>query len=334
VVTIGRADGEAPYLLHRIQDVELLSDGHVVVADEGSQKVRVFDSSGVFVREMGGRGQGPGEFTYLWTLEARLDTIAAYDPDERRLTRFLLSGELLSTQRFESGDARPELYIGRYSTGDHVLGWIRRPPTPPDHTVVTPDIMEVGRFGADGRFEEVLGSWPGMRRLGSPVPFSGHFLPVLIGDTLFLTDGMNGAIHAIEPETTARTFHVDAPVLSSAAALARLEGAILDTARLTQTRTILETPGTDSVPSFSEMFVDDQARVWLKTYDPATDSHHLMRPRTGGEWLAVDSSGRVLARLRVPDGFRPMGIRGERAYGVSRDELGVERVLVYALVRE
>lgn len=48
-VTIGAAQGEAPYLLYDVRDASTLSDGRIVVADGASDEVRVFDPDGVEV---------------------------------------------------------------------------------------------------------------------------------------------------------------------------------------------------------------------------------------------------------------------------------------------
>ena len=64
-VTIGAAEGEAPYLLHRVRRAATLSDGRIVVADGASNEVRVFDPDGVHLVSWGGEGEGPGEFDAL-----------------------------------------------------------------------------------------------------------------------------------------------------------------------------------------------------------------------------------------------------------------------------
>ena len=56
VVNIGSADGEDPYLFHRVWDMATLSDGRIAVADARAQEVRVFDTAGVHVATWGGRG--------------------------------------------------------------------------------------------------------------------------------------------------------------------------------------------------------------------------------------------------------------------------------------
>lgn len=64
-VSIGAREGEGPYMLHRAQDALILSDGRIVVANTGSDELRVFDASGIHVATWGRRGEGPGEFSAL-----------------------------------------------------------------------------------------------------------------------------------------------------------------------------------------------------------------------------------------------------------------------------
>ena len=52
----------------RVRDVLRAADGRLIVADLGSSEVRIYDSSGRFVRVFGGEGDGPGEFRYLAAL--------------------------------------------------------------------------------------------------------------------------------------------------------------------------------------------------------------------------------------------------------------------------
>lgn len=87
------------------------------------------------------------------------------------------------------------------------------------------------------------------------------------------------------------------------------------------------------IPVISELLSDHRGRLWTKRYEPAIDSHWLLRQRTGGSWLVMEPGGDPVALVSMPDGFRLMDVRGDRVAGVSRDELGVERVEVRRLDR-
>lgn len=332
VVSIGELEGDSAYLFSRIAAVRLLPDGRIAVADGASGTIRIYGRDGVFQRRMGGSGQGPGEFRYISDLSIMPpDTIVAYDSRALRLTNFLSTGELVSTYEFRASDGRPEVYLGQYSDGSHAVAWIRQAPRDP--SVVTADAMQLGQFGADGRLARVLGTEFGMRRLGAPLPFSPHFLGAMIGDTIYHTDGLSGVVEATGPAGEAvRTLRValDEWALEDARSLLEAELDSADVQRLHE----VEGPGIDSIPTIADVLADGEGRLWLKGYNPSTDSHWIGRQRTGGEWLVIEADGEVVARVSIPRRVRLMDISGDHIVGVSRDEMDVERVQVFALVRE
>ena len=78
-------DGTAgdEYLFTRIEAVARLSDGRLVVADQRMTDVRVFDAAGKFVKHIGRKGRGPGEYSFpYWVGATRGDTIYVFDYSE------------------------------------------------------------------------------------------------------------------------------------------------------------------------------------------------------------------------------------------------------------
>ena len=61
-VRIGTTEGDDPYMFGRVVSAVRLGDGRIAVADAQTNEVRFFDSAGVFIARVGGKGQGPGEF--------------------------------------------------------------------------------------------------------------------------------------------------------------------------------------------------------------------------------------------------------------------------------
>jgi len=87
VVDIGIAMGEAPYELDRVAGARTLPDGTIAVANGGTGEVRLFDSSGRYIRSMGRDGSGPGEFQRMaWIQVIPPDTLLVTDSELRRLT--------------------------------------------------------------------------------------------------------------------------------------------------------------------------------------------------------------------------------------------------------
>jgi hypothetical protein len=330
VVTIGVLDGAPEYVFSRIRGVRLLADGRLIVGDGGSGTLRVYDPDGRHLTTMGGPGDGPGEFAYLSSIHvAGDDTIRAYDSSTYRLTTFSIGGDLLSTETFQRADGAPEIYLGRYADGGHALGWIKASRIIPDQLVF--DSMRIGRFGDDGMPREILATPTGMRRIGSPVPLSPHLLAGMVGDTVVYTDGLGGSVELVGSSgEVVRSLRLGGPGWTFDGGMQRVREQ-LDSAGLARLENVLETPGIEFVPEFSDLFIDDTGRIWLKLYEPGTDSHWLSRRLTGGEWRIYDTAGEQVGRATMPARFRPMDARGGRIAGIVRDELDVERVQVFVL---
>src|SRR5688572_3370933 len=70
-----------------IGPVRFLSDGGLVVADVASSRLLIYDGNGHFLRLLGRRGDGPGEFRRLESITVGSgDTLATFDPSLRRLS--------------------------------------------------------------------------------------------------------------------------------------------------------------------------------------------------------------------------------------------------------
>ena len=114
-VRIGSADGEDPYLFHRVWDMTTLGDGRIAVADAGSEELRVFDSTGVHLATWGGRGEGPGEFRSLWAVARWAgDSVAAWEfHGDRGVSIFDSGGSLGRILRYATVSTRTDITVLR-----------------------------------------------------------------------------------------------------------------------------------------------------------------------------------------------------------------------------
>lgn len=79
-VSLGLEDGERPYLLFRAFGATRLSDGRIVISNQGSYELRFFSPEGEFLFATGSQGDAPGEFnnaSTVWALPG--DTVWAAD---------------------------------------------------------------------------------------------------------------------------------------------------------------------------------------------------------------------------------------------------------------
>lgn len=98
-LTLGTAIGPQEASFVRIADVEVAGDGRIVVLDEGTGWISVFDRDGHFLQRFGGKGEGPGEFGYIGAAALTGDTLIVLDRNGGKLVYFLLDGTLLDTHR-------------------------------------------------------------------------------------------------------------------------------------------------------------------------------------------------------------------------------------------
>ncbi len=102
--TVGEMMGDSNYVFGEIASALPTQNGGVAVLDLYSCKISFFDSNGLFLRAIGGKGEGPGEF--LLPLDfAILDDgrVAVTDLVKRRIEILSEDGELLNS--IETGNA-------------------------------------------------------------------------------------------------------------------------------------------------------------------------------------------------------------------------------------
>ena len=101
VVRLGGVDGPEETLFERPGDMVPDGQGGVFVVEAGEMALRRYGPDGTFLGRMGGAGEGPGEFGSLNSAVDLGDTLLVLDVRNRRISRFLKSGELLDTQPLE-----------------------------------------------------------------------------------------------------------------------------------------------------------------------------------------------------------------------------------------
>jgi hypothetical protein len=334
-VRIGEGVGDPEYLFSQISKAVLLPDGRIVVADRFAKGLRLFLPDGTFDREVGRRGEGPGELAGISAVEvAPPDTLVVHDRSLSRLSRFLTTGTLASVHRFQAVDGHPEIYLGEFSNGDFGFAWISLGGR--QNYQMRTDLMRMARFSKTGQLTHHLGSHPGMVRSGSsPLAFSPHLQVGMIGDSLYLTDGLVPEIQVWDGQgSLVRTIQVPVPEVDPSEAWPQLEEVLSARGNKYELQWLEGQPRDVPIPRISMMLVDDQDRLWVKPYEPRTDSHLIGGGRCrGGTWLIMETSGAVIARTELPEGLLLLDVRGNRLLGETQDDLGVERVQVHAIIR-
>jgi hypothetical protein len=349
-VRIGFASGDPEYLFESVISTRLLPSGKILVADQGSSEVKVYNSDGVFETAFGGQGRGPGEFTNIlgmWLTSE--DKIAVWDPALRRITQITPEDGSIETARVEDAPGNLEVFLGSTLDDRILLAALRLGPRRYEQV---PDQWVLGLYGLDGSYLAHAGSVNGMWRYdGDPVPFSP--LPwVVIRDTsVFVADEYSPRIEVRD----AVGLPVDSLQLASYLPDVRADEAdeawdALDRAVRRRTDELIfgraylrllddeSIPKDHRIPAVAGLLLDELGYLWIKRYDPTRDALWLrdysMIPAPGGDWLVVDrGDDDLLAQVSMPDDFVPHQILGDKIVGVTKDPWGVERVVVHQLAR-
>lgn len=75
--------------LNVISDMVVDTDGFFYIVDQSQAKVLVFDSSLHFIKDIGRKGNGPGEFVFLKGIDMSEDSIYVVDNGKKRVSKFV-----------------------------------------------------------------------------------------------------------------------------------------------------------------------------------------------------------------------------------------------------
>lgn len=94
VDSIGIEMGDSLYVFGAITDIEILSNGNIMVLDASYANIRTYSPEGLFLSQISNRGQGPGELSHPQSLFIWQDgTIGVIDPNSGGIQRFSAEGE-------------------------------------------------------------------------------------------------------------------------------------------------------------------------------------------------------------------------------------------------
>jgi len=354
-VSIGELEGAEEYLFGRVWSIAVDDDRNVYVFDEQAQHVRVFDSIGVYMETLGGRGEGPGEFSRAEAIAILPDgRLVVRDPGNQRIEVFGPGTGQTEEWGYSAGNMYSMSPLYTDASGRTLL--------------LTRDLSRAGFemhivvFGPDGTQVDTLPepstpfdtpglsatSPDGRATTGARVPFSPEFLWTLHPSGHFLTglsseyridlardDGVLRIERATDP----------APIHDDERALQR-ERTVRSMRRTDPDWSWNGPPIPEHKPFFNQLLAGRDGRIWVRlateAYPVENEDHDPKSPSsapvTWEEPLRYDvfeTDGVYLGAVAPPDDFTPYVnpvFDGDHVWGVTRDELGVQRVVRFRIV--
>jgi hypothetical protein len=345
-VRIGVLEGAPEYQLFDARDARRMRDGRIVIADAGSGELRFFDDQGAYLLTSGGKGSGPGEFEGLgWLRPYPGDSLLAYDYSLVRVSIFDSEGEfgrsfqiqpmgemgfVIGTDAFSDGTVlarSPLIFAGGF--GD---GMSRKPEVFHTYSNTGELADSIGEFPGPDQFIRT-GSGSGNRFVAVTTPPFGRMPARAVhGTQFFFGSGDSYEIECHEKTgELVRLIRLDRP--SRRVTEADLERFIerrlqeLDEGENEQeARQRLEAmPVPETMPVYEDLVVDAAGNLWVRDYQLDGDAP--------SEWVVFDGSGRMLGSVTTPAGLEVTEIGEDFVLGIWRDELDVQHVQLYELMK-
>jgi hypothetical protein len=310
-LSVGKAEGDDEYIFSQINDFDVDNEGNIYAIDNLTSQVRVFDKTGKFARTVGRKGQGPGEMQMPGFIQ-------------------------ITSQR--------EVLVVDYSTFQFIFFSL-------DGTFVRQ--KSIGRPVLPAKLDS-RGNLIGMEILAPP-PVGGKILRKYDSNFTSLMEiaeekqGQRGVIDIGKPsclcDVTSEDYVVwgnselyELQVLNPEGKLVKKIQKKHDPVTITsRDKEIYETEYSEFVkrggklnfrdhfPAFMDMSIDDQGRIWVKTYE-RQDSN-------GDAFLfdVFDSEGKYIAKIPIRANLNRNSVwKKGKLYTLETDDKGFQSVKRYA----
>jgi hypothetical protein len=336
---IGVREGDESFQFFGVSGGARLSDGRIVILNNGTRSIRLFDSIGRFLKEVGGTGEGPGEFQTLSSIDVLPgDTLFIWDRRRRVYSLFSPLGGFLGSSRLTWG-GREQLIEARPVPGGHIAAKTYAGPETRDYGVHRPTAPFL-LFGRDGILLDTIAVLPGAessvlaRGSYAQTPFAKDF-HWDVGDR-FIAVGTaeEMLVSLLDPTGTVRAmFHepsVDLTLSQEDSDWYREN--MIAGAETTEDRAYVQGfidalafPRTKA--AFSDLLYSAAGEVWIRT---GRDMFYYAPSR---DWTVISADGVFLGTLTMPENFKVLEVAADYVLGVWKDEVGVEFVRVYTLMK-
>jgi hypothetical protein len=350
VLVIGTGS-DVPDQLWRVRGAARLANGSIVVADAGSTELRLFDAQGRFVKLLGRKGGGPGELSGLLSVVHLDGDTLAVIVGIGRAVYYDGSGTFLwnvnhYTSPFDRRFTGMNQIAGAFADGSTVIVPVTNPSPRArgERWMMTAPVALIDRSGATLR---ALGDLP-----YSQVVMAEYARPPWFAAPLAIANNGESFYIGLGTEYSIREYARDGRlvrIIRRAWTPVRVTGADIDSYVIEWGKRWIRSSGAEAerkradlrddpyesvVPAFSQFVADRAGRLWVRTPElrdaPGGGQLNTM-PLVPSTWSVFDRNGRWLCNVVLPAYFQPMEIGLDYVLAVTRDDDGVETVVLHRL---
>jgi hypothetical protein len=334
--------GPPDYDIGAVHSTAIDKVGRVYVFDIQRLELRAYDASGKFVRFVGRKGAGPGEFRVVLGATVVRDTVLAiYDPGALRISYFLPDGTYDGMTQLK----RPLTLNTGMLRSDFTDNFLMRATFIMTETGSAPlaaSRQQVIRVAPDGHLVDSLPlpQFPLIAETSiNPLVRRGSYFESPAGAIVFgkgdeyrfTIRPFAGAPRVVEKDWK--------PVPVGDEERAQLIARAEEGSARERTHPSFSIPKVK--PAYVELFADQDGRIWVDLYAPAErrniprdTSKSALPPldwRQSPTFDVFDPAGRYLGHVTLPYGSSLWAARGNRVYAKSTGPEGESRLIAYEL---
>lgn len=343
---IGEEGGSDEYAFARVQELVVGGDGRIVVYDGPMKSLRQYDSTGRFVRHIGGEGAGPGEFRDVLAMTMLPDDrLLVRDPRLGRINVYDATGEPGGAWPLPSGLFTANALRSDSAGRSYAIVLTGEP------NLDEPWPMGYARFDADGRLLDTLPvpTHP-QETVGAATYEPRAFTVVHPGGGLVTAFSDRYAVHVPRAEggVMRGVMRIERPGLP----VVPVEGAERQEIderfqALRRSNPMMRAPEPRPTPAgkaaFRQIAVAHDGRVWVRPHVPSlrretpvdTTLPPERRPSSWYEpvvWDVFEADGEYLGRVHPPPRASLYAMRGDQVWGTIVDENDVPYVVRWRIV--
>ncbi len=342
LLDIGALEGDPEYELYAVANAVRLPDGRIVVGNRGTDQIRFYDESGVHLIDAGGEGEGPGEFRLIsWVRRYRGDSVAVSDGNLARVSIFDSEGRFVRSVPVRAMDgAGMARAVDVLDDGSVLARGIAAVPEDADQQAIRP-VEPLYVIDAEGELTDSLFAYPGAEMYAfhstnlvftGPPLFARSLEYEVNGNRIYVASNEQYEIrvHSLDGilESILRQQHVPLEVTNTDVAVLREEQLGGDTPE--QMRALLtvvfnSSPVPAAMPAYDAILVDRVENLWVEEYNRPGDSVQ--------RWTVFNDAGEMLGTLSLPERFAISEVGDDYVLGVWEDELEIEHVRMYELIK-
>jgi hypothetical protein len=341
---IGSLDGPPETTFGYVSALVEAANGDVFVADGMATGVRVFDGAGSYLRDVGARGQGPGEFRQVDGMALTPEgDLAIWDYNSQRLSIFGPGGDFLWSfpvdVRVMLGGAGPALVVdaaGHYLVRTSVESPQQRSREPREREAIYAWL----RYSRDGEFVDSL--IPPRRRPSGTLNAFKHETASALSPLGYVVSGRNDEYALHRPLADGRIVRIE-----RAYSPVPLQGDERDqwNAHLVEweARWRIDLPELPrDKPPWRALLVDADGRIWVERYTRAEHHPDLVTAAASFGWPNVnwvepvvydlfDPRGSFIGSVTLPDRSEMLYASGAHVWVRWRGPFDEHYVIRYSM---